>query len=147
MLSQTFSLHIGGVLKVPTVDKRKTHVAEVQPKLSATERAAASDPFAGLPLRAWADKLGERVAPAFQAIQEEQRKANLAAAKLKRLDQPLSVSNVPHVFPITRWCDSALYMQDDVLDVIGPVLQIARMLSLTSKCYAGLPRTRLCRRL
>ena len=96
-------MHIGADLKIPTFDKRKTHVVEAQPKLSATERAAASDPFAGLPLRAWADRLGERVAPAFQAIQEEQRKSNLAAAKLKRLDQPLSVPAIPHVFPITRW--------------------------------------------
>ena len=73
---QSFNLHIGADLKIPTVDKRKTHVVEVQPQLSATERAAASDPFAGLPLKAWADRLGERVAPAFQAVQEEQRRSN-----------------------------------------------------------------------
>lgn len=53
---QTFSLHIGADLRIPTVDKRKTHVVEIQPRLSPTERAAASDPFAGLPLKAWADR-------------------------------------------------------------------------------------------
>lgn len=102
-LLQSFNLHIGADLKIPTVDKRKTHTAEIQPKLSATERAAASDPFAGLPLKAWADKLGDRVAPAFQAVQKEQRRSNLAAAKLNRLNQPLAVPQVPHLFPITRW--------------------------------------------
>ncbi|KAL0044467.1 hypothetical protein WJX82_008225 [Trebouxia sp. C0006] len=100
---KTFSLHIGADLKIPTVDKRKTHVAEAQPRLSRTEKAAASDPFAGLPLKAWADRLGERIAPAFQAVQEEQRRSNLAAAKMQRLNQPLAVPQVPHLFPITRW--------------------------------------------
>ncbi|KAL3137270.1 hypothetical protein ABBQ32_006816 [Trebouxia sp. C0010 RCD-2024] len=100
---KSFNLHIGADLKIPTVDKRKTHVVEVQPQLSAAERAAASDPFAGLPLKAWADSLGERVAPAFQAVQEEQRRSNLAAAKLSRQNQPLAVPQVPHLFPITRW--------------------------------------------
>lgn len=100
---QTFNLHIGADLKIPTVDKRKTHVVEVQAQLSASERAAASDPFAGLPMKAWADRLGERVAPAFQAVQEEQRRSNLAAAKTSRMNQPLAVPQVPHVFPITRW--------------------------------------------
>ncbi len=103
LLLQTFSLHIGADLKIPTVDKRKTHVAEAQPRLSSTEKAAASDPFAGLPLKAWADRLGERVAPAFQAVQEEQRRSNLASAKMQRLNQPLAVPQVPHLFPITRW--------------------------------------------
>ena len=105
---QTFSLHIGADLKIPTVDKRKTHVAEVQPRLNSVQKAAASDPFAGLPLKAWADRLGERVAPAFQAVQEEQRRSNLAAAKLQRLNQPLAVPQVPHLFPITRWYVGAL---------------------------------------
>ncbi|DBA92643.1 hypothetical protein WJX77_012298 [Trebouxia sp. C0004] len=100
---KTFSLHIGADLKIPTVDKRKTHVAEAQPRLSSTEKAAASDPFAGLPLKAWADRLGDRVAPAFQAVQEEQRRSNLAAAKMQRSNQPLAVPQVPHLFPITRW--------------------------------------------
>lgn len=85
------------------MDRRQTHVAEHVPQLSASERAAASDPFAGLPLRAWADRVGERVAPAFKAIQEEQRASNLAAAKTARLEQPLAVPSIPHVFPITRW--------------------------------------------
>lgn len=100
---QSFSLHIGGDLKIPTVDKRRTHVVESVPQLSASERAAASDPFAGLPLRAWADRVGDRVAPAFKAVQEEQRASNLAAAKRQRLDAPLAVPDIPHVFPITRW--------------------------------------------
>lgn len=100
---QSFNLHIGADLKIPTVDKRKTHVVEAQPQLSAIERAAASDPFAGLPLKAWADRLGERVAPAFQAVQEEQRQSNLAAAKTNKLNQPLAVPQVPHLFPISRW--------------------------------------------
>lgn len=102
-LLQSFNLHIGADLQIPTVDKRKTHVVEVQPQLNAAERAAASDPFAGLPLKAWADRLGERVAPAFQAVQEEQRRSNLAAGRTNKLNQPLAVPQVPHLFPITRW--------------------------------------------
>lgn len=101
---QSFSLHIGAELKVPTTDRRRTHVAESVPQLSASQRAAASDPFAGLPLRAWADRVGERVAPAFKAVQEEQRRSNLAAAKTGRNDQPLAVPDVPAYFFITRWC-------------------------------------------
>ena len=100
---QSFSLWLGADLKIPTVDKRQTHVVENVPQLSASERAAASDPFAGLPLRAWADRVGERVAPAFKAIQEEQRMSNLTAAKTRRLEQPLAVPSIPHVFPITKW--------------------------------------------
>ena len=103
LLVQTFSLHIGADLKIPTEDRRKTHIAEVQPQLSATERATASDPFAGLPLKAWADRLGARVAPAFQAVQEEQRKSKLAAAKMNKSNQALAVPQVPQLFPITRW--------------------------------------------
>ena len=62
------------------------------------------DPFEGLPLRAWAEKLGERVMPAYELIKEEQAGAKLAAKALgKTVDAELSVPSIPHVLPFTRW--------------------------------------------
>lgn len=62
------------------------------------------DPFEGLPLRAWAEKLGERVMPAYELIKEEQAAAKLAAKALgKTVDAELSVPSIPHVLPFTRW--------------------------------------------
>ena len=40
---------------------------------------AIRDFFEGLPLRAWAEKLGERVMPAYELIKEEQAAAKRAA--------------------------------------------------------------------
>jgi hypothetical protein len=69
---------------------------------------ASRDPFEGLPLRAWAEKLGERVMPAYEVIKEEQAAAKRAAKALgKKVRAELHVPNIPHVLPFTRWCAQA----------------------------------------
>ena len=63
------------------------------------------DPFDGLPLKAWAEKLGERVMPAYELIKEEQAAAKRAAKALgTKVEAQLSVPSIPHVLPFTRWC-------------------------------------------
>lgn len=66
---------------------------------------ASRDPFEGLPLRAWAEKLGERVMPAYEVIKEEQAAAKRAAKALgKKVQAELHIPTIPHVLPFTRWC-------------------------------------------
>ncbi len=63
------------------------------------------DPFDGLPLKAWAEKLGERVMPAYELIKEEQAAAKRAAKAMgKKVEQELAVPSIPHLLPFTRWC-------------------------------------------
>lgn len=68
---------------------------------SAVEASEESNPFAGLPLQAWAERLGERVMPAYELIKEEQQRAKTAA---KPAAAPTPSISVPHLLPITRWC-------------------------------------------
>ena len=66
---------------------------------------AIRDPFDGLPLKAWAEKLGERVMPAYELIKEEQAAAKRAAKALgQKVEQNLAVPRIPHLLPFTRWC-------------------------------------------
>ena len=57
-------------------------------KLLPTDSSAViRDPFEGLPLKAWAEKLGERVMPAYELIKEEQAAAKRAAKAMgKKVD-------------------------------------------------------------
>lgn len=93
---QSFSFHLGADLQIPTENRRATHNPE-----SAQELSNRSDPFAGLPLQRWAEKMGERIMPAYDLIQEERRKAKIAAKNAP--PQPLILPNVPHVLPFTKW--------------------------------------------
>ena len=63
---QSFALHIGAELRLPTPNRLDTHTYDPVPAQVQAERAAARDPFEGLPLKAWADRMGERVMPAFE---------------------------------------------------------------------------------
>ena len=91
-------MHIGAELHLPTDDARRTHtVDEPQPK-------AARDPFDGLPLKAWAERLGERVMPAYEAVKEEQQRMKRSAKKAVEVSLP--VPKIPHLLPFTRWCAS-----------------------------------------
>jgi hypothetical protein len=71
------------------------------------------DPFEGVPLRAWAEKLGEKVMPAYEAVKAEEtrRKAERALlAKSGKEPSPLAAVaplSVPSVFPLTRWAASS----------------------------------------
>ena len=64
---QTFSLHIGADLKLPTPNARRHSSYEVAPA-AVPAAAAASDPFAGLPFRAMAERLGAAMSPVVQAV-------------------------------------------------------------------------------
>ncbi len=64
---QTFSLHIGADLKLPTPNAQRHSSYEAAPAaVSATQ--AASDPFEGLPFRALAERMGAAMSPVVQAV-------------------------------------------------------------------------------
>ena len=70
------------------------------------EAAAASDPFAGLPLHALAEYLGDRVMPALEAAKEEQKKMK-QEAKLAGREVPLpELPYIPPLLPVTRWASN-----------------------------------------
>lgn len=94
--AQSFSFHLGADLQIPTDDRRKTHQAEVF-----LNGQSSSDPFDGLPLKAWAERMGERIMPTYELIKDEQRKSK-ALAKNMPAPGP-SVPTVPHLLPFTRW--------------------------------------------
>ncbi len=97
--TQMFSLHIGGDLQLPT---RGLAALGAAPAAAASPKE--KDVFDGVPLRAWAEALGERVMPAYELIQEE-AKASKAAAKGKGAALPeVKAPSVPHFLPFTRWC-------------------------------------------
>jgi len=93
---KSFSFHLGADLQIPTDDRRKTHQAEVF-----LNGQSSSDPFDGLPLKAWAERMGERIMPTYELIKDEQRKSK-ALAKNMPAPGP-SVPTVPHLLPFTRW--------------------------------------------
>ena len=92
---QSFSFHLGADLNVPTDDRRNTHTVD------APREASAKDPFEGLPLRRWAERMGERIMPAYELIKEEQKKSKLAAKAAPSQEVP--VPSIPHLLPFTRW--------------------------------------------
>ena len=100
----TFSLHIGANLKIPGVENlaRVTPVAKTE-QIKAREMG--SDPFAGLPLHALAEYLGERMMPALEAVKEEQKKQK-REAKLHGQEVQVAVPYVPPLLPVTRWASN-----------------------------------------
>jgi hypothetical protein len=101
---QAYKLHIGADIYMPT---KSSKAAPVE---TPAEKACMRDPFDGLPLKAWAERLGERVMPAYEVIKEEQRQAKLAAVAAKSAIksaasavQDMPVPSVPHFLPFTRW--------------------------------------------
>lgn len=114
---KTFDFHIGGTLKVPTADNTAVHMFgndEPKPAAEATSSQAevGTNPFDGIPLKAWAESLGERVMPAFEQIREEQRQAKRSAQTSVQKDQPVPVPTVPHFLPFTRWVAQSKTFQD-----------------------------------
>eukprot|EP00891_Asterochloris_glomerata_P000601 jgi/Astpho2/601/Aster-04449 len=101
--NKSFALHIGAELRLPTPNRLDTHTYDPMPAQVQAERAAARDPFEGLPLKAWADRMGERVMPAFEAVKEEKRRANLEAVKRRHEITEVPVPKIPHLLPFTRW--------------------------------------------
>lgn len=120
---QSFKLHIGGEITLPTrfqapPSASPSSSTSSSPSKSANELAAAAaaeaprlhDPFEGVPLRAWAERLGERVMPAYEAVKAEEarrKKAEAAAKGSGSASFAASPLSVPSVFPLTRWAASS----------------------------------------
>lgn len=98
-------LHIGGDLHIPVRDNKYAPPSRDELQQQADR---SSDPFEGLPLRTWAEKLGERVMPAYEVIKEEQAAAKRAAKAMGKQVQEVYVPKIPHVLPFTRWCAPAI---------------------------------------
>lgn len=95
--SQTFKMHIGADLDVVTRDAAWYPQPEAVPDKTI-------DPFADLPLRDLAERLGEHVQPVAKAIQEEHERGRGAARK-QFAAQAVGPDElrIPSVLPITKW--------------------------------------------
>lgn len=105
---KSFSFHLGADIQIPTDNRRATHISE-----TAQELASRKDPFAGLPFQRWAEKMGERVMPAYDLIKEERRKVKLAAKNAPV--QPFVAPSVPHLLPFTRWAAASKKFQSTLI--------------------------------
>lgn len=94
---QSFNLHIGGILTIPSAD------AKAKPQyINPLEQKNSKDPFEGLPFRAFAERMGERILPAVEAAREQQRLAAIEGRTAAESSQAI-VPLVPHFLPFTRW--------------------------------------------
>ena len=96
-LLQSFAFHLGADINIPTSTPRIQAMSDAPVEASST-----TDPFAGLPLQAWAERLGERVMPAYDLIKEERKRAKAAGRPAAAVAAP-PIYSVPHLLPITRW--------------------------------------------
>jgi hypothetical protein len=117
-VKKSFNLHIGASLRIPTDNARTTIFTSVQAHEEqqpiTTKREAFVDPFEGLPLRRFADRVGEYMMPAFEAMQEDMRKAK----RSKKVDVPVptvEASNIPHFLPFTRWAIKEKRIQNTLI--------------------------------
>lgn len=96
---QSFKLHIGGVLSIPSVNalEKPTYIAS---KSHEHQDSVSRDPFDGLPFREFAEKLGAAIVPIVEAAREEQRRNNRLDAHASDVPMP---PEVPHFLPFTRW--------------------------------------------
>jgi hypothetical protein len=132
--AQSFKLHIGGDITLPTrfqAPSPPSASTAAAASMSANEVAAAAaaesprlhDPFEGVPLRAWAERLGERVMPAYEAVKAEEarRKAEMLANGGSG-QAPLAASplSVPSVFPLTRWAASSPAVRSTLVAAENP---------------------------
>jgi hypothetical protein len=60
------------------------------------------DPFEGLPFRAFAERMGDRIMPALQAARDDKRRTGVDINNASQAAQVL-VPEVPHLLPFTRW--------------------------------------------
>jgi hypothetical protein len=95
---QSYKLHIGGSLSIPSAD------ATARPEYTPVKAsdAAMHDPFEGLPFRWLAERLGEAVMPALRAAREEQRQTMRETRAAAEAAEPV-LPHVPHILPFTRW--------------------------------------------
>lgn len=98
---QSFKLHIGANLPLPT---RAGSIDSLQsPQEAGTAAEAVTDYFEGLPLKQWAERLGEKVMPTVELVREEQKRAKAAAVELRSRAGELAVPHVPSFLPFTHW--------------------------------------------
>ncbi len=99
---QSFKLHLGADLDIVTKDAAWYPQPEQQHPVPDTQQN--TDPFAGLPFRGLAEKLGEHFEPVAKAIQEEHKDGRNAARKqfVAEAAGPDDI-RVPSVLPITKW--------------------------------------------
>lgn len=92
-------MHVGADLDIFTRDAAWYPQPEAVPERSA-------DPFAELPLRNLAERLGEHFQPVAKAIQEEHERGRGAARKqfAAQAAGPDDI-RIPSLLPITKWYD------------------------------------------
>lgn len=131
---QSFKLHIGGEITLPTrFQAAAIPATSTSASASANEIAAAAaaeaprlhDPFEGVPLRAWAEKLGEKVMPAYEAVKAEEarRKAEMIANggnNGNNVVATVASLSVPSVFPLTRWAASSPAVRSTLVAAENP---------------------------
>lgn len=117
-LQKAYKLHIGADFFLPTKTNKPAPVA------APAEKSSLRDPFDGLPLKAWAERLGERVMPAYELIKEEQKQAKLAAAAAAKsataVVKDLPVPSIPHILPFTRWAAQSKTIQSTFIAAEDP---------------------------
>jgi len=95
--SQSYTLNIGAMLTLPSSD------AHAKPEYSKLEESSSMhDPFEGLPFRAFAERMGERILPTVEAARQHQRQSVVEGRIYAEKAQPV-VPHVPHILPFTRW--------------------------------------------
>ena len=100
--ASSFKLHIGANLTIPGMNNlSKVEAAPV----SEPSSSKAEDPFAGLPLHALAEYLGDRIMPALEAVKEEQKKQMRDAKHMGR-EVDVTIPYIPPLLPVTRWAST-----------------------------------------
>ncbi|KAK9817942.1 hypothetical protein WJX72_004602 [[Myrmecia] bisecta] len=130
-IKKTFSLHIGADLKIPTQNARHVIAADAEAANSmqqpiTSRREAVTDPFEGLPLRRFADRLGEHIFPAFQAMQEDMKRAK-SMAKQEVAAPVVEASSIPSFLPFTRWAVKTKRVQNTLIAEEGKDRKKARL--------------------
>lgn len=105
---QSFVLHLGGSLTLPNASPAREAAAA-----SASADAPPRTYFDGVPLAAWAEAIGARVMPAYEAIKEEEakRKKETAGASAAAADAAPARLPVPSFLPFTSWAAASPTVQ------------------------------------
>jgi hypothetical protein len=101
---QSFGLHVGGMISIPSKDAQaRPQYTHYQPYTAGAPLPdGVTDPFEGLPFRAFAEKMGDRIVPVVQAAREDHRRAVKEGRAAADAAQPAAIT-VPHLLPFTRW--------------------------------------------
>lgn len=101
MESQSFKLHLGATLNIPTTSaKAKPYSQPAQ--TNAERQAALQDPFEGLPFRSIAEFVGARIVPVMEMARDEQLKAVREGRVAAENAEP-QLPVLPSFLPFTRW--------------------------------------------